>query len=127
MKLSRICLYIIFIVSLITGIGDLAGGAASLPGATTTIAASVDSELRCLSIFWLAFGVFCFWVARNIKARGKFIPMIALVMLVSSVARLVSIIIVGMPPTILVVALVVEFVISIIIFFSYKNTFTEQQ
>lgn len=126
MKLARICLYIIFIVSLLTGIGDLLGGAASIPGASaTTIAASVDSELRCLSIFWLAFGIFCFWVARNIKTQNKFLPMIALVMLVSSLARLLSIVTLEMPAIVLFVAMIVEFAISIAILVGYKNTLAE--
>ena len=117
----KTCLYLIFIVSLITGMGDLVGGAASVPGATATIAASIDNELRCLAIFWLAFGVFCFWVARDIKARNGFITAIALVMFVSSLARLLSIISVGMPSTIFFFAMTIEFVISIVIYLSYKK------
>lgn len=121
LTLTKSCLYVIFAISLITGIGDLAGGAASIPGATATIAASVDNELRCLTVFWLAFGAFSFWVARNIRARNGFIPAIALVMLVSGAARLLSIVTTGMPPVILFVAMIIEIVISIIIYLGYKN------
>jgi uncharacterized membrane protein len=120
LALIKFSLYLIFIVSLITGVADLVGGATSIPGATGSIAASVDNELRCLAIFWLAFGVFCLWVVRNLNDRAHFLLAIALVLLVSAAARLLSVLTVGMPATPLLVAMIVEFVLAITIYFCRK-------
>ena len=119
---TKFCLYLVFLVALSTGLGDLIGGVASIPGVSSAIPASVDNELRCLAVFWLFFGVFCFWVVRNLDKRGAFIPAIALTLLVSGLARLLSIVIVGMPSTILFVAMIVEFVISISLYVSHRKT-----
>ena len=124
MNLTLKCLlYLIFAVSLFTGINELIGGTAAIPGAATTVLPAIDNELRCIAVFWLAFGAFCFWVANNIHARQQFIQCIALVMLLSAAARLVSIALVGMPGHALFTAMIVEFVISIAIYISYRKVF----
>lgn len=121
MKLTLKCtLYLILIISLFTGINALIGGAANIPGATTIADAAVDSELRCLSLFWIAYGIFCFWVARNIDDRARFIPFIALTMLFSGLARLLSILLVGLPGTALFFAMIIEFILSVLLYSSYK-------
>ena len=61
----KVILYLIFAVSLITGANVLFGGGQSLPG-VVHVEATVDNELRFFSVFWLAYGVFCCWVARNL-------------------------------------------------------------
>lgn len=122
MKLTLKCtLYLIFIISLFTGINALIGGALNIPGATTVSSAAVDSELRCLAIFWIAYGIFCFWTARNIDDRARFIPFLAIVMLLSGLARLLSIILVGLPGTALFFAMIIEFILSILLYSSYKT------
>lgn len=122
MKLTLQCsLYLILIIALFTGINALIGGASNIPGATIVAGAAIDSELRCLSIFWIAYGVFCFWVARNLDDRSHFILVIALVMLLSGLARLLSIILVGLPGIPLISAMIIEFILSVLLYSSYKT------
>jgi hypothetical protein len=73
----KFMLYTIAGVALLTGLNVVIGGAAAIPGATTAIEASVDNELRFFAVFWLAYGSFSFWVARNIEERQQFIIFIA--------------------------------------------------
>ena len=121
MKLTLQCsLYLVFIIALFTGINVLIGGASNIPGATTIASAAIDSELRCLSIFWIAYGVFCFWVARDIDGRSHFIPVIALIMLLSGLARLLSLILVGLPGIALIFAMIIEFILFVLLYSSYK-------
>ncbi len=115
-------LYTIFLVSLITGLNILIGGSLSVPGATIGAQAQIDNELRFFSMFWVAYGGFCFWVARNIGERINYIPFIAAVFFLGGIGRLFSMIMVGSPGNFLIGAMVLEFVLPIIIYVIYKKT-----
>jgi hypothetical protein len=112
-------LYAIALVVAITGFNVLFGGASAIPGSTGGAEATVDNELRFFSVFWLAYGVFSFWVARNVKAQYKFIPAIALAFFIGGLGRLVSMLSVGPPASILIPAMILEFVIPIAIYVIY--------
>ena len=112
-------LYAIAIVVAITGFNVLFGGASAIPGSSGGAEATVDNELRFFSVFWLAYGVFSFWVALNVKAQYKFIPAIALAFFIGGLGRLVSILSVGPPASILIPAMILEFVIPIAIYVIY--------
>jgi hypothetical protein len=107
-------------VALLTGLYVIIGGAAAIPGATIAVETSVDNELRFFAVFWLAYGGFCLWVARNIKARQQFIIFIALVFFLVGMARLCSILLVGIPNNVLLAAMVLEFILPIVIYYLYR-------
>ncbi|WP_156508708.1 DUF4345 family protein, partial [Oleiphilus sp. HI0132] len=65
------------------------------------------------------YGAFCFWVAQNIQAQYKFIPSIALVFFIGGLGRLISILSVGPPASVLIPAMILEFVIPIAIYGIY--------
>ncbi|GLQ30719.1 DUF4345 domain-containing protein [Litoribrevibacter albus] len=112
-------LYAISAVALITGLNVVIGGAAAVPGSLGSVEATVDNELRFFSIYWVAFGVFCFWVARNIDTQFFFIPFIALFFFLGGVGRLISTLTIGNPASILVPAMVLEFVLPVLIYWLY--------
>jgi hypothetical protein len=121
-------LYAIALVVAITGFNVLLGGASAIPGSSGVSAeATVDSELRFFSVFWLAYGGFCFWVARNIQAQFAFIPVIALAFFVGGLARLISMLSVGAPNIVLILAMILEFVIPIIIYVIYWKKYMKIQ
>lgn len=117
----KVTLYIIALVALATGLNVLIGGAGSIPGASTGAEAAVDNELRFFSIFWIAYGGFCLWVARNIAENHHFIPFIALVFLLGGVARLASVLLIGMPGPVLLSAMILEFVLPLGIYIIYQK------
>lgn len=114
----KVILYLIFTVSLITGINVLVGGGHSLPG-VINVEATVDNELRFFSVFWLAYGSFCFWVARNLPKEHRFLPFVALVFFIGGVGRLLSTVFVGMPTPLFISATVLEFVLPPVIHVLY--------
>lgn len=123
----KFILYAIALVAAITGLNVLFGGASAISGATGGAEATVDNELRFFSVFWIAYGVFSFWVARDIHTQYKFIPAIALAFFIGGLGRLLSMLSVGAPDDILIPAMILEFVIPIAIFGMYwklyiKNT-----
>lgn len=114
-------LYVMSLVAILTGINVLVGGAEAIPGASGAVEATVDNELRFFSVFWLAYGGFCFWVARNIQEQSFFVPFIALVFFLGGVGRLVSTLVIGTPASILIPAMILEFVIPIVLYVCYRK------
>jgi hypothetical protein len=114
-------LYTIFIVSLVTGLNTLIGGALAVPGASIAVQPQIDNELRFFAMFWVAYGGFCFWIARNIRERNHFIPVIAFVFLLGGIGRLFSMVMVGSPGSFLIGAMVLEFVLPLVIYVIHKK------
>lgn len=116
--------YILFAISavaLVTGVSVLVGGASAVPGSSGAVEATVDNELRFFSVYWVAFGVLCFWVARNISAQHRFIPFITLFFLLGGVGRLISTLIIGTANPVLVAAMVLEFVLPVVMYVFYRK------
>lgn len=118
----KFILYIVALVALITGLNVLVGGAAAIPGSVGPVEATVDNELRFFSVYWIGFGVFCFWVGRNLQEQYFLVPYIALLFLLSGVARLVSVFAIGSPSDVLVHAMVLEFILPVVLFVLYVKT-----
>lgn len=114
-------LYTIFVVSLVTGLNILIGGALAVPGATIGVQPQIDNELRFFAMFWVAYGGFCFWISRSIRERGHFIPFIAVVFLLGGIGRLFSLITVGSPGSFLIGAMILEFVLPVVVYVIYKK------
>lgn len=114
----KIILYSIFAVSLITGMNVLLGGALALPE-VSNVEATVDNELRFFSVFWLAYGGFCFWVARNLSKEHHFVPFIAIVFFMGGIGRLLSMLLAGMPISLFIPAMILEIVLPPIIYVLY--------
>ncbi len=114
-------LYAIFAVAVVSGLNVLIGGTSAVPGVATPAEAAIDNELRFFSIFWIAYGGFCFWVARNLGERQQFIPVIAMIFLLGGIARLLSTVLVGMPGDALLGAMLLEFILPAVIYGIYKK------
>jgi len=116
-------LYLISLVALVTGLNVIIFGAASIPGSAGAVEATVDNELRFFAVFWLAYGGFCFWVAKNIVEQNYFIPVIASVFFLGGLGRLISMLTIGSPASILIPAMFLEFFIPIVIFILYRKLY----
>ncbi len=124
-SILKYILYLMALVALATGLNVLIGGAAAVPGAESGVEATVDNELRFFSVFWIAYGGFCYWVGKNLAEQSSFVPFIALVFFLGGIGRLISIFIVGVPADILIPAMILEFVLPIIIYAIYWRLTSE--
>ena len=125
-SILKYILYAISLVALVTGLNVLIGGAAAIPGSSGAVEASVDNELRFFSVFWIAYGAFCFWVARNIQEQKNFIPLIATVFFLSGIGRLISILLIGLPSTILIPPMILELVMPIVMYVIYRKLYIKK-
>jgi hypothetical protein len=119
----KITLWLTAIIVLLTGAGILINGTAGVPGIEAAVPSpAVDSELRFLAVFWLAYGGFVTWVSLNLAERRRFLPAIALTPAVAAAARVGSYLATGRPTNqTLIAAIVVEFVFAGLIYFFYHR------
>jgi hypothetical protein len=122
-SILKYILYTISLVALITGLSVLVGGAAAISGSSGAVEATVDNELRFFSVYWIAYGAFCFWVAKNLQEQKFFIPLIELVFFVSGIGRLISILLIGPPSNILILVMVLELVMPIAMHAMYRKLY----
>jgi hypothetical protein len=122
-SILKYILYAISLVALVSGLNVLIGGAAAIPGSSGAVEATVDNELRFFSVFWIAYGAFCFWVARNIQEQKMFIPLIAAVFFLGGIGRLISILLMGPPSSILIPPMILELVMPIVMYVIYRKLY----
>jgi hypothetical protein len=122
-SILKYILYAISLVALVSGLNILIGGAAAIPGSSGAVEATVDNELRFFSVFWIAYGAFCFWVARNIQEQKMFIPLIAAVFFLGGIGRLISILLMGLPSSILIPPMILELVMPIVMYVIYRKLY----
>lgn len=125
-SILKYILYAISLVALVTGLNVLIGGAAAIPGSSGAVEASVDNELRFFSVFWIAYGAFCFWVARNLQEQKNFTPLIATVFFLSGIGRLISILLIGLPSSILIPPMILELVMPIVMYVIYRKLYIKK-
>ena len=118
-KATKLVLYSLFGVACITGLNVFLNGVASVPGYQGQVDASVDNELRFLSVFWVGFGIFCLSVARELDENRHFIPYIALLFFLSGIGRLASFIIVGKPVVLFVGVMSLELFVPVILYYMH--------
>jgi Domain of unknown function (DUF4345) len=113
-------LYLFALIAAITGPLAFFKGTGVVPQAGA-VTPSLDNELRFFSVYWFAYGVLCFFVARHLEARKNWVPMLALVMFASGCARTASIILVGRPLDQFFYGAGVELVFPIVMYLCYRR------
>ena len=112
--------YLFAVIALITGTLALTLGLSMVPD-SQVIEASSDNEFRFFSAFWLAYGAFCFWVARDLTNRGAFVPALAAVMFLAGVGRTLSFLLVGEPIPLYLVGSFIELFVPFLWVYSYRR------
>jgi len=110
----------IFLVASATGLNVIFQGVSGIPESGLIAQASVDNELRFMTVFWVAFGVYCLMLSRNVSENKKNIAYIAVVFFCSGLARLLSYVMVGQPIDLFIGAMGVELVLPIVFFMLLK-------
>ena len=112
--------YLFAVIALVTGPLALILGLSMVPD-SLIIEASSDNEFRFFSAFWLGYGVFCIWVARDLETRGNFIPALAGVMFLAGVGRTLSWLLVGEPVPLYLIGSFVELFVPLVWVYSYRR------
>jgi hypothetical protein len=111
----------ISVVAVATGANIIVQGISGIPETGLIVQASVDNELRFMSVFWLAFGLFCFAISKNVVENQKSISYIALTFLCGGIARLLSLVFIGQPIGLFIGVMILELVLPFFIFALLKG------
>jgi hypothetical protein len=74
----------------------IALGPSSIPG-SVPVNATMDSEDRFYATIFLAFGIALLWCVEEVERKSQVVYFLALTFFVAGLARIVSMVIVGMP------------------------------
>ena len=116
----KVILYVLAGIAGVTGALAITVGTRVVPG-SGSVAASLDNEFRFFSVFWLFYGIDCFFTAHNLGARNDHVRYLAAVMLLAAVARTSSILLVGMPASQYSFGAVVEYIFAVLLLISHRR------
>jgi hypothetical protein len=91
-------------------------GPESIPG-SVPVNATMDSEDRFYATLFTAYGAALLWCVRDVERKGLYVKLLALVFFVGGLARIVSMLAVGLPNTFFIAMTILELVIPIVIVF----------
>lgn len=113
-------LYVIFAIAMATGAYVISCGIYIIP-TLTVVNPTIDNEFRFFAVFWMSYGIFTFWVARNLTEEARFVPFIGLVFFIAGVARSISALVVGPPIPALYAAIAIELILPFFLWFFYAK------
>jgi hypothetical protein len=116
----KVILYVLAGIAGVTGALALTVGTRLVPS-SGSVAASLDNEFRFFSVFWLFYGIDCFFTANNLGARHDHVRYLAAVMLLAAVARTSSILLVGMPASQYSFGAVLEYIFAVLLLISHRR------
>jgi hypothetical protein len=98
------------VVVVATGIFGVVTGADGMPGDNVS-SASVESELRFLYVFWIAYGVALIRIAPHAVTETRAVRALALILFIAGLARAFAWVDVGRPDGLFVALMIVELVV----------------
>ncbi|MDX6556217.1 MAG: hypothetical protein QOD86_2412 [Miltoncostaeaceae bacterium] len=104
-------LRVLALVPMITGAASAVAGAAIIPDAGA-VSASVESELRFFSVWWVGLGLYLWSLAPRVHERGRELRVACALLFAGGLARLWAIADAGRPATTFVVLMAIELVIA---------------
>lgn len=117
-KTLQVLLAIFGVTDICIALLHIALGPAAIPG-SVAVNATMDSEDRFYATLFLAFGVILVWCVRDIERKAKPVYVLMLTFFVGGLARLVSMLAVGLPNTFFIAMTVLELLLPII--FAYMQ------
>lgn len=112
------------IVCALIALAHIALGPSAIPG-SVPVNATMDSEDRFYAALFLGFGVGLFWCSRDIIKRRGLLGALLLTFFLGGVARLISMVVVGLPATLFIALTVVELVLPIALWLAVRKFSSE--
>jgi hypothetical protein len=117
-----VVIYLLGATAIVTGLLAIIGGPAAELGGKAAVA-SVDSQFRYANVFWLAAGIILCWTARKPLERALVTRTILVIAAVAGLARIISIVAVGLPHPFFLVTLGLELVVTPLIIVWHSRVF----
>jgi hypothetical protein len=110
----RLTLYVLAVIPVVAGAATVLLGGDSIPDAGQPTA-SVESELRFYSVWWIGAGVFLAWLAPRIEERTRELRAFCAFLFLAGISRVLAIVVVGWPHPSQVVLMAIELTLPIVL------------
>jgi hypothetical protein len=107
-------LYVLAVIPVVAGAATMLLGADSIPDSGPPTA-SMESELRFYSVWWIGAGVFIAWLAPRIEERTRELRAFCALLFLAGVSRVLAIVDVGWPHPSQVVLMAIELTLPIVL------------
>jgi len=121
-KILTVVIYMLGATAIVTGLLAVIGGPAAEFGGKAAVA-SVDSQFRYASFFWLAAGVILIWTALKPVERAVVTRTILVVAALAGLTRILSIAVAGLPHPFFLVTMGLELVVTPLIILWHSRAF----
>ena len=91
-------------------------GPACIPG-SVPVNATMDSEDRFYATLFMAYGAALLWCVKGIERKNLYVKLLALVFFIGGLARIVSMVVVGLPNTFFIAMTFLELVLPFVMVF----------
>ena len=89
-------------------------GPSAIPG-SVPVNATMDSEDRFYATLFLAYGITVLWCVKDVEHKSRIVYALMLMFFIGGMARLVSVLAVGLPNTFFIAMTVIELLLPIIV------------
>jgi hypothetical protein len=113
-KALQILLASFGVVAIFISLLHVALGPNCIPG-SVPVNATMDSEDRFYATLFLAYGLALLWCVRGIERKGVYVRLLALIFFVGGLARIISILSVGLPNAFFITMTALELVLPVVI------------
>lgn len=111
-KLFQVFLAIFGVVAIFISCLHIVLGPSSIPGAVP-VNATMDSEDRFYATLFMAFGAALLWCVKDVERKDAQVKLLALVFFVGGLARLVSMLAVGLPGPFFIAMTILELTLPV--------------
>ncbi|MES2170738.1 MAG: DUF4345 domain-containing protein [Actinomycetota bacterium] len=117
-----IVIYVFGLFAVATALLAIIGGPGAEIGGKPAVA-SVDSQFRYVNVFWLAAGLILWWTARKPLERAMVTRTILVIAAIAGLARLISLVAVGLPAPFYWLTFVLEVIVTPLVVLWHSRTF----
>ena len=110
----RRTLYVLAVVPVVAGAATVLFGGDSILGADEA-SASIESELRFYSVWWIGAGLFLAWLAPRVHERTRELRVFCALLFLSGLSRVFAILDTDWPTTGQVVLMALEFTLPVVL------------
>ena len=114
LKNLRRTLYVLAVIPIVAGAATALLGSDSLPRAGKPTA-SIESELRFFSVWWIGAGLFLVWLARRIGQRTLELRVFCGLLFLAGLSRVLGILDAGWPSTLQIVLMGLELSLPVVL------------
>jgi hypothetical protein len=114
LKALRGLLYVFGTVAIVAGLATVALGSESIPSAGDPNA-NLESELRFYAVWWVAAGVFLWWLAPRVEERARELRVFCALLMLAPISRLLAVLETDWPSPGQIALLVIEAVLAVLL------------